>query len=195
MYSNGSDLLHHAKNNALVLQQLPCVDADVFRVFGIWRLKQWKPYCERVMCLYITVHILGPEIHTGPLTFRFKLPISFPCSHHQPLCSTFLWFWRWCFWTPHFLLFSTGLQTPDSGIVLVSCFGDRLIHSDSVHNGPAGSDWSTCTVMDQIYCTTQKTALLYCSSYLVLMLMCFGYQVYIWNLEVETMETILWTTN
>ena len=60
MYSNGSDLLHHAKNNALVLQQLPCVDADVFWVFGIWRLQQWKPYCERVMCLYITVHIIGP---------------------------------------------------------------------------------------------------------------------------------------
>ena len=38
------------------------------------------------------------------------------------------------------LFLTTGLQTPDSGIVLVSCFGDRLIHSDSVHNGPAGSD-------------------------------------------------------
>ena len=36
MYSNGSDLLHYARNSALVLQQLPCVDADVFRVPGIY---------------------------------------------------------------------------------------------------------------------------------------------------------------
>ena len=54
------------------------------------------------------------------------------------------------------------------GLYLTIVWGYHLIHTDSVHDGPAGSILPTCTVMDQIRRTTYRTVLLNCGSYFVL---------------------------
>ena len=54
------------------------------------------------------------------------------------------------------------------GLYLTIVWGYHLIHTDSVHDGPAGSILSTFTVMDQIRCATYKRVLLNCGNYFVL---------------------------
>ena len=54
------------------------------------------------------------------------------------------------------------------GLYLTVVWGHHLIHTDSVHDGPAGSILSTFTVMDKIRCVTYKTVLLNCGSFFVL---------------------------
>jgi hypothetical protein len=54
------------------------------------------------------------------------------------------------------------------GLYLTVVWGYHLIHTDSVHDGPAGSILSTFTVMDKIRCATYKTVLLNCGSFFVL---------------------------
>ena len=60
------------------------------------KLKQRKPCCERVMYLYIVVHILDPEVHLWSVAILLQTShLGFVLSHHRPLCSTLEWLWRW----------------------------------------------------------------------------------------------------
>ena len=88
----------------------------------------------------------------------------------------------WCCWTPH-LFQSTSLQPLPSGFVYLGCVGVGVL----VWSGHCLYITRTrrffnpsCRVMNQIKCTTHKTALGHCGSAWVCMLTC---DVYIWKLK------------
>ena len=97
MYSVGLDFFC----TTLKMMRCDCGNSRVLDVTFSYlqvceKLKQRKPCCERVMYLYIVVHILGPEVHVWSVAILLQVShLGFVLSHHHPLCSTVEWLWRW----------------------------------------------------------------------------------------------------
>ena len=134
------------------------------------KLKQRKPCCERVMYLYIVVHILDPEVHLWSVAILLQTShLGFVLSHHRPLM---LHPWvvvevvPWEFPTS---CIPTSLQTPVCWDCICQLMGRPVWdwgHPED--SGPAGSFSLMCSIGPDFFCTTLKMMRCDCGSSRVL---------------------------